>query len=232
MLQKEKNTNQDDKKNKKNLFNPFLNDKEYYSVDEKLPVQIKSKIPHWVPNKNSDIFEVRKVMVSEKEQTRNINRSLGVYKQDNKILISKNILEEEAKKGNQKIRNNLSLKIMKEEKIKKDFYKEKYFVKKQNYNFINSIKINKNGNNIEPITESDLEENDFYYKNKEKEFNLNTSDKIDFRKEKAMNINSRMNSVDFVNLNMKQVHTKNIGIINAILLNKNNKIVKKFKIRN
>lgn len=218
MLQKENNNNnkQNEQRKKKKLYNPFQNDQDYYSVDEKLPIQIKSKIAHWVPRKNSDIFEVRKVLANKKEEIRNINRSLGVYMQDNKILISKKILEEEAKKNNEKIRTNLRLRIMKEEKSKRGFNKdnekqsnnkEKNYVKKSNYNFNNIHKQRNESIKEEEITESNLnnlDENDFDSiskpKNKERFKNkssqalplshksLNTVDKIDFRKDKA-NIN-------------------------------------------
>ncbi len=230
MLQKESNNNNnnnkphDERRQKKKLYNPFHKDQDYYSVNEKLPIQIKSKIPHWIPTNNSDIFEVRKVMVSEKEELRALNRSLGVYKQDNKILISKNILEEEAKKQNRKIRTDLTLRVMKEEKSKKGFdtHIGKNYIKKVNYNVNNNVFNNKqnqkiseesnfncgdttefeNDNKIKNIAARTLLSGD---KNTESAAalahsyrNLNTVDKIEFRKNKAnikvINRTTRMNS--------------------------------------
>jgi len=107
-----------DEKIKQKFYNPFANDTDYYTVDEKLPLLIKGKIPHWIPNKNKDIFEVRKLLTSEKEEQRDLNRSIGVYKINNEILISKKILEEESKKLNKRINRDISNNLIIEEKIK------------------------------------------------------------------------------------------------------------------
>jgi len=62
--------------NKKNkTFNPFNNDEDWDIVDKNLPIKEKSKNPFWVPEKNSEIFEVREVLKQEKEKKRFITRA-------------------------------------------------------------------------------------------------------------------------------------------------------------
>ncbi len=127
-----------EEKLKKKLYDPFVNDIDYYSVDENLPVEIKSRIPHWVPCKNSDIFEVRKVMTSEKEHLRNLNRSIGVYKINNEILLSKSIIDEETKRFNKRINRDISNKIINEEKnLNKNI---RNYITENRYNEMNKYK--------------------------------------------------------------------------------------------
>lgn len=60
---------------KSKLFNPFNNDEDWDIVDKNLPIKEKSKNPFWVPQKNSEIFEVREVLKQEKEKKRFITRA-------------------------------------------------------------------------------------------------------------------------------------------------------------
>ena len=60
---------------KSKIFNPFSNDEDWDIVNKNLPIKEKSKNPFWVPQKNSEIFEVREVLKQEKEKKRFINRA-------------------------------------------------------------------------------------------------------------------------------------------------------------
>ncbi len=74
MLQKQKTLLENKNKPKKRIFNPYLNDEEYKSVDENQSIKEKSKNPFWVPTKNAEVFEVRDIMRQEKEIKRLITR--------------------------------------------------------------------------------------------------------------------------------------------------------------
>lgn len=143
MLNEKKKT---DDKIKKKSYNPFTNDPDHYYVDEILPIQIKSRIPHWVPSKNADLFEVRKVLTSENEQLRNLNRSVGVYKVNNEIVISKSIIDEESKKLKKRINRDIANDLIIQEKIKNK--NMRYYVSENRYNILSKLNRIRDLNNL------------------------------------------------------------------------------------
>jgi hypothetical protein len=151
---------------RKKLYDKYLNNYEFFNVDKKLPLDIKSRIPHWVPTKNSDIFEVRKVMVKEKEIEKNLNRSVGTYKIENEILISKKIAEEESKKLGQRLNRDLSLKIIQEESNKnthrRNYITESRYQDISKYNLkdtMNTKKFDKKSNNNISVFSESIKDN-------------------------------------------------------------------------
>lgn len=154
-----KRTNIDNQfKDKKKLYNPFGDDMEYESVDQKLPIEIKSRIPNWIPSNNSDIFEVRKIMVSEKEHMRNLNRSSGIYKPESEVVISKSIIQEESQKQNKKI-NSEFLKAILRDELNKSLSKRSY-VNSSRYNESNMSRAFKKRNaNLESCNSVNIKTN-------------------------------------------------------------------------
>ena len=129
-------------KTKKKLYDPFYKDTEYFQVDEKLSLDIKSKISHWIPKRNTDVFEVRKILATEKDTKRLLNRSIGVYKVKNDIVISKNILETESKNYKKKINSDFSTFLVTEEKIKSKNFRN--YISESRYNNYYNLPINDN----------------------------------------------------------------------------------------
>jgi len=78
-------------KPKKRIYNPYLNDEEYQSVDEKQSIKEKSKNPFWVPTNNAEVFEVRDIMRQEKEKKRLINRKKQILRNQDKDSFDKNL---------------------------------------------------------------------------------------------------------------------------------------------
>lgn len=216
-----------EEKKKKKLYNPFANDQDYYTVDENLPIEIKSKIPHWVPTKNSDMFEVRKVLAIEKEHIRNLNRSIGVYKLKNEFLISKKILEEESKKLNKKVNRDVSQQIIVEEKIKNK--NNRNYITENRYNEMNKININKIkvkssvNKNEKNILQTELSGSDGNSKlNKSGEFSQKAL-KTDNNSIKSMNYNRIEKNYDHSPENNNHFNKNRINTVvaDASKLNKN-----------
>jgi hypothetical protein len=199
---------------RRKLYDPYINNYEYFSVNENLPIEIKSRIPHWVPSRNSDIFEVRKIMVKEREELKELNRSIGTYKIKNELLISKNILDEESKKLNKRINRDISSRIINEEKLKNKH--ERNYITERRYQDIHKYNKNKNilGKN---------QKNNLYIKND------NEGERIS--RSRLIELQSGINSVqesDISNLEMKKdkLNKKNtkdtINDKNPCNLNENN----------
>lgn len=79
------------KKTKKRIYNPYLNDEEYNTVDENQSIKEKSKNPFWVPHKNAEVFEVRDILRQEKEQKRLINRNKQYQRAKDKESFDRNL---------------------------------------------------------------------------------------------------------------------------------------------